>query len=189
MSGQSNGTAITPLTVPHVVGDMTLQELVAAPTPEPVHMPAKFGDLDPEHREMFEAYTAQLQALLGLERWSLTVMWSAPAPSDCDAQVEVIDGRYAALMWLHDEFFTLPLSEQRRVVVHELLHLHTAPIISAVHITSKAITKPARKVGVKLIRDAEEHVVDALSVTVGELLPLPDWAEPPAPRRRSSAAY
>jgi hypothetical protein len=160
---------------------------VAAKPTEAAKMPAKRADTLPAHQKLFEQYIETLKTSLELDRWSTDVVWNSASTDDCDAQVEIIEGRYAALIWLHDDFFILSRAEQRRVVVHELLHLHSSGVMSAVSIASHAMAKPTRKVAVKLIRDAEEHMIDSLSVAVAKFLPLPPWEEPNQQKRRPAS--
>lgn len=153
----------------------------------PARMPERLRDLSADQRRAAEAYLAELQQHMSLRHWDLAIDWDEMCADDCDAQVSTVDGRYTAVLWLHDRFFTLPLAEQRRVLVHELLHMHTSGVITAARLGIKNLTKDTRSWVMGYVRDAEEHAVDALSQVVGGHLPLPAWAEPVSPQGRFTA--
>lgn len=141
-------------------------------------MPDRVRDLTSEQQGLVSGYLNQLKLDCGLTHWELSVDWDEQCEDDCDAQVSTVEGRYTAVLWLHDRFFTLARSEQRRVLTHELLHLHTAGVMTAARLGMKNLTKDTKTWVMGYVRDAEEHAVDALSRVVGTHLGLPPWGEP-----------
>jgi hypothetical protein len=141
-------------------------------------MPERTRDMDAARRRTVEDYLRELQHGVGLSHWDLELDWGEQCAEDCDAQVSCVDGRFAAVLWLHERFFTLSRLDQRRVLVHELLHMHTAAVVTAARLSMKQQPKDARAWMMAYVRDAEEHTVDALSRVLGEHLAMPPWAEP-----------
>lgn len=148
---------------------------------KPLVMPFRVRHMEKVHQKAFQDYLDELVEEMGLLHWELTVDWSDQSAEDCDAQVSVVEGRYSAVLWLHDQFFSLTRDEQRRVLVHELLHMHTSGIITASQLGLRTLNKDAKSWAMSFVRDAEEHTVDALSRVIGNFVPLPPWAEPDVP--------
>lgn len=140
-------------------------------------MPDRLRELSDEQRGLVSGYLRQLQLDMDLSHWDLTIDWDEQCDEDCDAQVSTVEGRYTAVLWLHDRFFLLSRAEQRRVLVHELLHMHTAGVMTASRLGMKHLTKDTKAWVMAFVRDAEEHAVDALSRVVGTHLALPPWGE------------
>lgn len=74
-----------------------------------------------------ESYLRELADVIGLTNWHFTLAWDVPAAEDCDAEIESIEGRYAAVVYLSKDFVKLSADEARRVLTHELLHCYWAP--------------------------------------------------------------
>lgn len=139
----------------------------------PAHPAAASGT----QRRALERYVGVLKAALGLVSWNVTVSWTEWADETTDAQVVPVDGRHLATVFLGPGFGTLDFEEQREVLVHELLHLHTAPMVYGVEEAFKLLPDKAGQLASAQFSRHEEYAVDAIAASVAVLLPLPPWAD------------
>ena len=150
--------------------------LLADPMSNLHEMPDQIKDLSATSKSVFLEYLNGLQELLHVSHWKVVIDWEENCHNTCDGQLAVTTGRYSATLWLHNNFFTLPLVDQRRVLVHELLHIHTDKILSSAAAGFKQLSKDTKAVVTRLTREAEEYTVDALSEVLAQFVPLPPWA-------------
>jgi hypothetical protein len=125
------------------------------------------------------SYLESLTAALDLVDWHVEIDWDAVADDDADAQVLLTDGRRAATVQLGRTFAHLGADDQRRVLLHELLHLHTHLLSAAVH--KGAETRKGSGAYLAVFDLLEETMVDTLAVVLGRLVPAIPWPAPDPP--------
>jgi hypothetical protein len=79
-----------------------------------------------ERHKYWDAYIADLQKRMLLADWDIEL--SRKTEDDGAASVGNVPGRHRACIWLHKDFDSYTRYEQRHCIVHELVHLHLAPL-------------------------------------------------------------
>ena len=128
----------------------------------------------PSLREQVTAYLNAHRDVMHLKQWTLKV--SADIPSDDSwADIEVSDNLWEATVRISGDFFKETPESQRRILAHELMHVHLAALERLMGSMEGVLGSQAYEVVDKL-RDTEgERVAEALSFVVAEVLPLPDF--------------
>jgi hypothetical protein len=121
-------------------------------------------------------YGKQLQLLMRLDHWRVTII--DEPPPDCDnADVTWWEDKYRADMRLSDRFLRSAPEDQRYSLVHELLHLH----LRGVALTSKGLRHHLSEAEFAWLDNRFEHeeelAVDALAELLAPFLPLPPEGE------------
>jgi len=126
-------------------------------------------------RSIHEAqdYVNKAAAILGLSHWKVEVS-KHPAESDSWADVEVSDNLWNATIRLSADFWTLDPSEKRRVIAHELIHIHYAGVERAVEALNGVLGTEAFTLLQNVFDVEAERAADALSTPLSRLLPNPD---------------
>jgi hypothetical protein len=101
---------------------------------------------------------------MGLVGWKFTIK-PAEAASDSWAEVEVVYGRKQATIFLSDAWDSLPVEEQKQVLVHELAHVHLAAYTQLVNdlFESQHLTKEVIAAANAALAHCEEWLVDNLA--------------------------
>lgn len=126
-----------------------------------------------QHKAM-QRYVDSLLPKLGLKDWTVDVM-KEPLPDD-DALAECAKhyGRKDALISFRPDFFLCAPEFQRRVIVHELLHVCFAPEEAFVFdILGKHLPAKQHALVSDVYRHHHEFSVDGLAVAIAPLFPLP----------------
>lgn len=128
----------------------------------------------PDKYDALEAYVAELQAVLNISYWKITVVRDASdveawADINAHAQAETADLRVS-----HDFWRQTP-EHQREVLMHEMLHVVTARLDQTVEAMEEAFGKVAWAIYEPLFEDAAERVVDHLAKVIAPSLPLPEF--------------
>ena len=109
-----------------------------------------------------------------LKQWTLKV--SADIPSDDSwADIEVSDNLWEATVRISGDFFKETPESQRRILAHELMHVHLAALERLMGSMEGVLGSQAYEVVDKLWDTEGERVAEALSFIVAEVLPLPDF--------------
>ncbi len=69
-------------------------------------------------------YIQEIQQKMNLKDWEIIVRQEKGGSPGALAEVEVVDGKKCAHIWLNDEFLESDPHTQRYAVVHELVHCH-----------------------------------------------------------------
>jgi len=121
-------------------------------------------------------YISAAKDTLGLSHWEVTVS-EDPAPDDAWADVEVSTNLYQATIRLSPNFLKQKDTEIRRVVAHELIHLHQAGVERLVEALEKPLGSAAYEI-LSYTWDIEsERAADSLSTVLAGVLPLPKFGE------------
>ena len=128
----------------------------------------------PSLREQVTAYLNAHRDVMHLKQWTLKV--SADIPSDDSwADIEVSDNLWEATVRISGDFFKETPESQRRILAHELMHVHLAALERLMGSMEGVLGSQAYEVIDKLWDTEGERVAEALSFVVAEVLPLPDF--------------
>jgi hypothetical protein len=129
-----------------------------------------------DKRELAKAYIDDAINKLNLKQWTVIVSESLP-PDDAYADVEASTNLWQATVRLSEDFWKEKPDSQRRIIAHELIHLHYAGVERLVNQLETSLGSIAFDI-VNSIWDVEsERGADALSFPLAELLPLPEFSE------------
>ena len=128
----------------------------------------------PSLREQVTAYLNAHRDVMHLKQWTLKV--SADIPSDDSwADIEVSDNLWEATVRISGDFFKETPESQRRILAHELMHVHLAALERLMGSMEGVLGSQAYEVVDKLWDTEGERVAEALSFVVAGVLPLPDF--------------
>jgi len=128
----------------------------------------------PSLREQVTAYLNANRDVMHLKQWTLKVSNDIPA-DDSWADVEVSENLWEASVRLSGDFFKETPESQRRILAHELMHVHNAALERLIGTLSGVLGSQAYEVLEKVWDTEGERVAEALSFIVAEVLPLPDF--------------
>ena len=128
----------------------------------------------PSLREQVTAYLNANRDVMHLKQWTLKVSNDIPA-DDSWADVEVSENLWEASVRLSGDFFKETPESQRRILAHELMHVHNAALERLIGTLSGVLGSQAYEVIEKVWDTEGERVAEALSFIVAEVLPLPDF--------------
>jgi hypothetical protein len=133
-----------------------------------------------ERHRYWSAYIADVQKRMLLGHWYIALN-QKPSENGSAASVSPRDGAHEALIWVSAGFDSYTRDAQRHAIVHELLHLHLAPL--RYHLEMQG----GRKKGEENVRarierghvSHEEYAVDDLARIIAPHMPLPPKAAKP----------
>ena len=128
----------------------------------------------PTLREQVTAYLNANRDAMHLKQWTLKVSNDIPA-DDSWADVEVSENLWEASVRLSGDFFKETPESQRRILAHELMHVHNAALERLINTLSGVLGSQAYELLEKVWDTEGERVAEALSFVVAEVLPLPDF--------------
>ena len=128
----------------------------------------------PSLREQVTAYLNANRDVMHLKQWTLKVSNDIPA-DDSWADVEVSENLWEASVRLSGDFFKETPESQRRILAHELMHVHNAALERLMGTLSGVLGSQAYELLEKVWDTEGERVAEALSFVVAEVLPLPDF--------------
>ena len=132
-------------------------------------------------KKRLDRYVRHMADLVGLRDWTLRVDVVSVVNAtnhkyqggECGASIEVSHGRKYAIIEIREDWATWDKDELRRLLTHELMHAHTAPMLWALH-NIQAVTGGALFEALdNAFDDAHESAVDAIATEWAEFLPLP----------------
>lgn len=116
-------------------------------------------------------YISDIGKEYGLTGWEIAL--SHDADDHNAAQVACVYGRRIALLALSPDFATFPPEEQRRVILHELTHVHLDQVTTLVHDALPGLLgQPAFDAFIAGYRQAMEHSTDAIAAAIADKFPL-----------------
>lgn len=118
-------------------------------------------------------YVNRCVPLFGLSQWKVEVS-KHPTEEDNWADIEVSDNLWTATLRVSGDFWTLDGEEKRRIIAHELLHVHYAGPERAVESLSGVLGAEAYALLTAIFEREIERSADALSTVVARLLPPVD---------------
>lgn len=127
-------------------------------------------------RELVQAYIAKALPLLNLKQWDIKVSESLP-PDDAYADIEVSENLWSASIRLSEDFWKEKPDSQRRIIAHELIHVHYAGVERLLNMLESSLGSMVFTV-INGVWDIEtERGADSLSTPLAKVLPLPDFSE------------
>jgi len=125
-------------------------------------------------RKAVERYCNDVLPLMHLTQWTIKV--SADIPSDDSwADIEVSPNLWEATIRISADFFQESPESQRRILAHELLHVHHSAIERAINSLEGILGSQAFELLDKLWDTETERAADSLSFVVAGILPLPNF--------------
>lgn len=118
-------------------------------------------------------YVNKASTILGLAHWKVEVS-KHPCEEDSWADIEVSDNLWTATLRVSSEFWTLDNFEKRRVIAHELLHVHYAGAERAIESLEGVLGREGYEIISNVFNVEVERAADALSTPVSRLLPSID---------------
>lgn len=128
----------------------------------------------PTLREQVTAYLNANRDVMHLKQWTLKVSNDIPS-DDSWADIEVSDNLWEATVRISGDFFKETPDSQRRILAHELMHVHLAALERLMGTMEGVLGSQAYEVVDKLWDTEGERVAEALSFVVAGVLPLPDF--------------
>lgn len=118
-------------------------------------------------------YVIYVAAHIGLRDWTINILREPPDDDGHAATVSCVYGRKIANVRFSVDWMTQTPEEQRHVVIHELLHVHTDGALTLVEETLPTLLgMPAFKAFQEAYRRENEHAVDAIASVIEEFIPL-----------------
>jgi hypothetical protein len=130
----------------------------------------------PTLRQQVTAYLNAHRDVMHLTQWTLKVSNDIPA-DDSWADVEVSENLWEATVRLSNDFFKETPDSQRRILAHELMHVHNAALERLMGTLSGVLGSQAYEVLDKVWDTEGERVAEALSFVVAGVLPLPEFKD------------
>jgi hypothetical protein len=118
------------------------------------------------------AYLHATREVMHLTQWTLKVSNDIPA-DDSWADIEVSENLWEASIRLSNDFFKETPESQRRILAHELMHVHNAALERLIATLDGVLGSQAFEILDKVWDTEGERVAEALSFVVAERLPLP----------------
>jgi len=123
-------------------------------------------------RDQVTAYLHATREVMHLTQWTLKVSNDIPA-DDSWADIEVSENLWEASIRLSNDFFKETPESQRRILAHELMHVHNAALERLIATLDGVLGSQAFEILDKVWDTEGERVAEALSFVVAERLPLP----------------
>jgi hypothetical protein len=120
-----------------------------------------------------QAYVNRCLPVFGLPQWRVEVS-KHPTEEDNWADIEVSDNLWTATLRVSSDFWSLDPEEKRRIVAHELLHVHYAGPERTLESLSGVLGTEAYALLSAIYEKEIERSADALSTVVSRLLPPVD---------------
>ena len=111
--------------------------------------------------------------LLNLKQWTIKVSEDLP-PDDAWADVEVSENLWEATIRISNDFFKETPESQRRILSHELMHVHNAGLERFINSLEGILGSQTFDLLNKAWDTETERVAEALSHVVCSLLPVPE---------------
>lgn len=123
--------------------------------------------------DALERYVLNLQRMLGLGHWEIPVK-RGHCEDGHRATIELFETRYSAYLRVHRDWLSFTQEEHRKIIVHELVHVHHRDITMAVECAKGGMGDgPAFAVFEQMMEQAEERSADALALAIAPHMPLP----------------
>ena len=127
-------------------------------------------------RRQVERYLNAALPAMRLSQWVVKVSNDIPE-DDSWADIEVSPNLWEATIRLSNDFFKEAPDNQRRILAHELCHIHYAGLERFLEPLSGVLGSQAYEVLDKLWDTETERVADTFSFLIAERIPLPSFTE------------
>ena len=119
------------------------------------------------------AYARTLADGLGLKDWEVVIKRETPDDGHAGASMLTVTGRRLVWIKLGDGFLANTPEMQRHYMLHELVHIHTDDIDTAMWQAADVINGEAFTLLQKVVRDRIEFATDVIAASIGHAFPLP----------------
>lgn len=120
--------------------------------------------------EELQNYVNRCLAVVGLTQWTIKVS-KHPTEEDNWADIEVSDNLWNATLRVSSDFWGLPFDEKRRIVAHELLHVHYSGPERVIESLDGVIGTEAYSLLSNIYEVEVERAADHLSNVLAKVLP------------------
>jgi len=127
---------------------------------------------DSEHA-YWSGYFRTLADQIGLKDWIVDLMRETPDVDWAGASMLTVSGRKIVQIKLSKNWATFDPEEQRHFALHELVHVFTDEVDTAMWQAREVITGDAFTLLEKIVKDRIEFATDALAAAIGHAFPLP----------------
>jgi hypothetical protein len=127
-------------------------------------------------REKVKDYLDENLPLLNLKQWEIKVSTDLPG-DDAWADIEASENLWIATLRLNNDFFREAPEHQRRILAHEMMHLHYASIERLIDSLEDVLGAESYVMLTKLWDVETERAAEAVSYVLAEALPLPVFKE------------
>jgi hypothetical protein len=108
--------------------------------------------------------------VFNLPQWTVTVS-KHPTEEDNWADIEVSENLYSAKLRVSSDFWNASELEKRRVIAHELMHIHYAGVERAINSLEGILGSEGYGILENIYENEIERAADALSYAVASILP------------------
>ena len=130
------------------------------------------------NQKQIKSYVDSCKEIMGLGHWEITVSPES-APDDSWADIEVSTNLYHATIRFSPKLWDEKPEDVKRVVAHELIHIHQAGIERLVETLEKPLGSSSYEL-VATVWDVEsERSADSLSKVLAQLMPEPKGKKMP----------
>jgi hypothetical protein len=95
----------------------------------------------PNRRKAVEDYIVELQKVLRLQDWNITVDWTQPCDEISLATNDPLEDQKYATITVSDKFIPLTPGVQTQTLVHEMIHCHLSTLTDLAEYTVKSLAK------------------------------------------------
>jgi predicted SprT family Zn-dependent metalloprotease len=140
------------------------------------------------NHKQIKAYVDSCKEIMGLGHWEITVSPES-APDDSWADIEVSTNLYHATIRFSPKLWDEKPEDVKRVVAHELIHIHQAGVERLVETLEKPLGSAAYEM-LSTVWDVEsERSADSLSKVIAQLMPEPKEKKMPRNYRKEYDTY
>lgn len=127
-------------------------------------------------RTKVEEYLNAILPTLNLTQWKVKISKDIPS-DDAWADIEVSENLWEASLRISDDFFRETPESQRRILAHEMVHVHQASVERLVNTLEGVLGSQGYEILDKLWDTETERVAEALSFVIAQVMPLPEFKE------------
>ena len=123
----------------------------------------------------WQEYVREIADLFDLKDWDVILSRQNPESESAWASNYTYYGQRRCDIHLHaDNFFVEPPENQRRIVIHELLHCHTDNVFEASRIYLSGKEGDEASLFERYFKQQSEWMVDSLATAIAKHFPLPE---------------
>jgi hypothetical protein len=124
--------------------------------------------------EYLQQYLRNAADIIGLRDWEISYEPEDSPPDEAEARICALDNQ-RAFIGLAPKFWTHPPEQQRRILTHELVHLHFDRFSKFAELIEPQLAASTFQLFADGLEQAEEQAVEALARVLSQALPLPKF--------------
>lgn len=132
--------------------------------------------MNDEQHAHWSNYFRALADQIGLKDWRVDVLRESPDSDWAAASMITLTGRKVVQIKIGSGFLNDTPENQRHFALHELIHVFTDDIDTAIWQAKEIIGGDVFTLMEKVVKDRIEFATDALAAAVGHAFPLPEVA-------------